>query len=288
RGAGQRRHAVQPARRQGGARPGRPGAAHDRAAGGGAAAGGEEDAGLHARRARRGAQVGHGGGRLRGLPVREAGRRRQDRHGGGVRGDRHLLVRLVRARERPPVRGRRRGVGGRSWRGGGGHGGPGDLVRHVRPGREEGGVAEGEEVLTAFGSGSFDSRLLGRVTGELDFRGRSPGRAWRRLDWRLLAVVVALRVLGVLLVWSATQPRLLVAGGDPEASPKRQALAVLVGLAVMVAVGLAGHGPLRTWTPLAYLGSCLALAAVLTPLGKTVNGAQSWLDRKSTRLNSSH
>ncbi|HLU72162.1 MAG TPA: rod shape-determining protein RodA [Nonomuraea sp.] len=131
--------------------------------------------------------------------------------------------------------------------------------------------------MTAFRSGSFDSRLLGRVTGELDFRGRSPGRAWRRLDWRLLAVVVALCVLGVLLVWSATQPRLLVDGGDPQTYLKRQALNVLVGLAVMVAVGLADHGTLRTWTPLAYLGSCLALAAVLTPLGKTVNGAQSWL-----------
>jgi rod shape determining protein RodA len=103
------------------------------------------------------------------------------------------------------------------------------------------------------------------------------GAARRLLDGKLFVVVTALCAIGVLLVWSATQPRLLADGGDPQTYLKRQIVNVLVGLAVMIAVGLADHGTLRAWTPLAYLVSCLSLVAVLTPLGRTANGAQSWL-----------
>ena len=43
----------------------------------------------------------------------------------------------------------------------------------------------------------------------------------RRLDWVLLGAVLALSGLGTLLVWSATRPGLVQAGGDPEGYLKK-------------------------------------------------------------------
>ncbi|NJP88514.1 rod shape-determining protein RodA [Nonomuraea sp. FMUSA5-5] len=99
----------------------------------------------------------------------------------------------------------------------------------------------------------------------------------RRLDWRVFVPVTALGVLGVLLVWSATRPRMQVAGQDPQTYLKSQIVHVLVGLTVMTALALAGPAALRAWTLPAYAVCLLGLAAVLTPLGRTANGAQSWL-----------
>ncbi|RJL32722.1 rod shape-determining protein RodA [Bailinhaonella thermotolerans] len=101
--------------------------------------------------------------------------------------------------------------------------------------------------------------------------------ALRGTDWWLLAAVSALAGLGVLLVWSSTRPRLIAAGEDPQAYLKRQIVNVALGLALLLVIAFAGRGTLRAWTPPAYLLGCLGLAAVLTPLGMTVNGSRSWL-----------
>ncbi|MEW9547588.1 rod shape-determining protein RodA [Nonomuraea sp. NPDC050783] len=101
--------------------------------------------------------------------------------------------------------------------------------------------------------------------------------ALARPDWRLLAPAAALSLAGVLLVWSATRPRMAAAGEDPQTYLKKQAVNVLTGLVAMAVPARADHGTLRAWTPPAFLASMLSLAAVLTPLGRTVNGAQSWL-----------
>ncbi|WP_223166920.1 rod shape-determining protein RodA [Nonomuraea sp. SYSU D8015] len=97
------------------------------------------------------------------------------------------------------------------------------------------------------------------------------------MDWRLLVPAVALCLIGVVLVWSATRPRMAAQGEDPQTYLKKQIANVLVGLAAMTAIALADHSTLRAWTPPAFVLSVLSLAAVLTPLGTTVNGAQSWL-----------
>ncbi|WP_206184447.1 rod shape-determining protein RodA [Thermoactinospora rubra] len=99
-------------------------------------------------------------------------------------------------------------------------------------------------------------------------------RRLRALDWRLGVPAVALCVTGVLLVWSSTRARV---PEDPQAFLRRQALNVAVGLVVMVVVASRDHWTLRAWTVPVYAAGCLGLLAVLTPLGKTVNGSQSWL-----------
>ena len=74
-----------------------------------------------------------------------------------------------------------------------------------------------------------------------------PGRGWlrtvfgrdsqlRHLDWVLLAAVLSLGLMGTLLVWSATQPGLRAAGGDPYGYLKKQLLNLGIGMVLMLAV----------------------------------------------------
>jgi rod shape determining protein RodA len=99
----------------------------------------------------------------------------------------------------------------------------------------------------------------------------------RQLDWVLVVVVSALSAIGTLLVWSATQPSLLAAGQDPRTYLKKQLLWIVIGLILMFAVSFADSRRLRSWTPLAYGATLLALLAVLTPLGSDINGAHAWI-----------
>jgi len=98
----------------------------------------------------------------------------------------------------------------------------------------------------------------------------------RQMDWILVVVVLGLTSIGTLLVWSATEPGLAAAGQDPRTYLKKQLLNVVIGLVLMVAVSLADTRQLRTWAPIVYGGTVLALLAVLTPVGTVVNGARAW------------
>jgi rod shape determining protein RodA len=99
----------------------------------------------------------------------------------------------------------------------------------------------------------------------------------RQLDWVLVIVVSGLSAIGTLLVWSATQPSLLAAGQDPRTYLNKQLLWVVIGLILMFAVSFADSRRLRSWAPLAYGATLLALLAVLTPLGASINGAKAWI-----------
>jgi rod shape determining protein RodA len=100
----------------------------------------------------------------------------------------------------------------------------------------------------------------------------------RQMDWLLVVVVSALSAIGVLLVWSATQPSLQAAGANPHTYLKKQLLWVVIGLILMFAVTFADSRRLRSWTPAAYGATLLALLAVLTPLGSDINGARAWIN----------
>ncbi|NUR63418.1 MAG: rod shape-determining protein RodA [Catenulispora sp.] len=99
----------------------------------------------------------------------------------------------------------------------------------------------------------------------------------RRFDWILPGAAFALSVYGALLVWSATRGRTSLTGGDPQFFLKRHLLNLLIGLALMAGTSMLSYAWLRACAPVFYVLAFLALLAVLTPLGTTINGAHSWI-----------
>ena len=122
-------------------------------------------------------------------------------------------------------------------------------------------------------AGAFRTRprsLLTRVTSRDSYL--------RHLDWVLVAAVLALCVLGVLLVWSATEPSLAAGGASTRTYLDKQAVYVVLGLVLMTAVSLIDYRQLRVYAPVIYGVAILGLLVVLTPFGSTVNGAKGWID----------
>ena len=99
----------------------------------------------------------------------------------------------------------------------------------------------------------------------------------RQMDWLLVVVVSGLSAIGILLVWSATQPSLAAAGEDPRSYLKKQLLWAVIGLLLMFAVSFVDSRRLRSWAPLVYGATLLGLVAVLSPLGSDINGAHAWI-----------
>jgi rod shape determining protein RodA len=99
----------------------------------------------------------------------------------------------------------------------------------------------------------------------------------RQIDWILVVVVGGLSAIGILLVWSATQPSLIAAGDDPRTYLKKQLLNVVIGLFLMVGVSFIDTRQLRSLAPWAYGATLLALAAVRVG-GTDINGARAWFD----------
>jgi rod shape determining protein RodA len=112
-------------------------------------------------------------------------------------------------------------------------------------------------------------RLAARATGRQS--------ALRHPDWLLLVAVLALTLLGTLLIWSATQQVLIQQGSNPHEFLLKQLLNIVLGLVLMLVVSSLEVRQLRLYAPILYGLSCLALLAVLTPLGSIVNGARSWI-----------
>jgi rod shape determining protein RodA len=98
----------------------------------------------------------------------------------------------------------------------------------------------------------------------------------RQMDWLLIVVVSALSAIGVLLVWSATQPSLRAAGANPHTYMKKQLLWVVMGLILMFAVSFVDSRRLRSWTPFVYGATVLGLLAVFAT--HAVNGAHAWIN----------
>jgi rod shape determining protein RodA len=98
----------------------------------------------------------------------------------------------------------------------------------------------------------------------------------RHMDWLLVLVVTGLSAIGVLLVWSATQPGLLAAGEDPHTYLKKQLLWAVIGLVLMFVVSFVDTRRVRSWAPAVYGVTLLGLLAVLAT--RAVNGAHAWIN----------
>jgi rod shape determining protein RodA len=100
--------------------------------------------------------------------------------------------------------------------------------------------------------------------------------AWWQVDWLIAGSALLLSLLGSLLVWSATKPRLLESGQNPNEFLERHLLNLAIGLMLGVVFAAVDYRALRAYAPLIYVASCLGLVAVLV-VGTTINGAHSWI-----------
>ncbi|MFZ4515068.1 MAG: rod shape-determining protein RodA [Acidimicrobiia bacterium] len=101
-------------------------------------------------------------------------------------------------------------------------------------------------------------------------------RVTNHLDVVLLGAVLAVAGLSLLLIYSATRSRLERAGDDPLYFVKRQAVFIVLGLIVMVAVTLIDYRKYRDRGAIIYGGLVVLLLAVLSPLGSSSKGTQGW------------
>jgi cell division protein FtsW len=92
-------------------------------------------------------------------------------------------------------------------------------------------------------------------------------------DYPLLLAVVALLLIGLVMVYSASQ---LAVAGDPGYWFRRQAIWAALGLAALL---VTAHLDYRVWRRLALPGMIAAVALLLLvlPFGQTAYGAQRWL-----------
>jgi rod shape determining protein RodA len=98
----------------------------------------------------------------------------------------------------------------------------------------------------------------------------------RQMDWLLVLVVCGLSAIGVVLVWSASEPSLRAAGENPHTYLVKQALWALIGLILMFAVSFADARQLRSWAWWVYGATILGLLAVFGT--HAVNGAHAWIN----------
>lgn len=104
---------------------------------------------------------------------------------------------------------------------------------------------------------------------------RIPRRYWRNLDWPLILAALALTVIGLVVVYSASYTQLVTAGASPFHYVKSQMVAFGIGLAVAIVIVSIDYRAWKRWSRLIYIATMAVLTAVLV-LGKTVFGSQRW------------
>jgi rod shape determining protein RodA len=98
------------------------------------------------------------------------------------------------------------------------------------------------------------------------------GVSWRDLDWIMLGAASLIAVLGLAMVYSAT--RNLV--DDPYYFVKRQAVALVIGVAAFLLILRIDYRKFRDFSLLCYIAVVALLFFVLTPIGSSSKGAQAW------------
>jgi rod shape determining protein RodA len=110
-----------------------------------------------------------------------------------------------------------------------------------------------------------------------DRRARLQASPLRHLDPLLFGPPALLAALGTLMIYASTRHRLEIQHLDPLYFVKRQIIAIIVGVLVMVILMLIDYRRLRELSLLGYGATVLMLVAVLK-FGASVKGAQARFD----------
>ena len=102
----------------------------------------------------------------------------------------------------------------------------------------------------------------------------APPPRFRGLDPVLIGVVLALTVVGMFMIYSATNKSLVALGLDPYQFVNKQLVALgVAGLAMLVAASF-DYRRTRIYVGFFYLAMVVALLLVRTPLGQATRGSQ--------------
>ena len=104
-------------------------------------------------------------------------------------------------------------------------------------------------------------------------------RPIRHVDWLLLAITLGLSVVGLFLLYSATNQTLRQDGLDPFTRVSKQAFTIGLGLVVLIVMSSVDYRFFKVYAGFIYLGSLLALVLVRIPgIGATdtTGTAQRW------------
>lgn len=98
----------------------------------------------------------------------------------------------------------------------------------------------------------------------------------RHVDPVMVLVAIAITLLGLVFIYSASAPRLERAGDPTMTYVTRQIVALGIGLVAMVIAAAIDYRFLRVWAPMLYVASLALLVAVVF-IGTEANGAVSWI-----------
>ena len=96
-----------------------------------------------------------------------------------------------------------------------------------------------------------------------------------RPDLVLILSYLALSGLGLVMIYSASAPRLIAEGGSPTEAVFRQMVFVGLGIVAFFLSSLIEHRTLKMLAPIAYVGSLITLVIVL--FGPVRAGATRWI-----------
>ncbi|HET9076045.1 MAG TPA: rod shape-determining protein RodA [Acidimicrobiales bacterium] len=111
---------------------------------------------------------------------------------------------------------------------------------------------------------------------------RMPG-IWRHFDVVLVLAAVLIGAFGCVMVYSATRDQLQAAGVSPTYFLKKQAIFMVIGLVVMVAVAAIDYRRWRDWAVLIY-GFCILMLVAVYVVGHKSKGAQAWFQFGSYQM----
>lgn len=107
-------------------------------------------------------------------------------------------------------------------------------------------------------------------------RATSFARGVLAIDWLLILVTLALCVAGVVAVYAATRNGLLASNRSGSYYLNRDLLNLLVAAVMGLVAAMVDYRQVAAYAPLLWAGVVVALLAVLTPVGRVVNGAHAW------------
>ncbi len=103
-------------------------------------------------------------------------------------------------------------------------------------------------------------------------------KTFKNIDYYLLISVFLLVIIGLVMVYSATRNNYDLTGGDPYAVVKKQLVAVAIGVVGMIMIMFSDYRLPDLMYQILYGLNVVLLLLVLSPLGKEVKGAKSWLN----------